>query len=109
MARLSGINVEKTRFLCFVFSGLIDYVSDGSMDFDLGESIGWCACHAADCMARHFAGQDVYNDSGFAMYFITTENVDNYINPETGEASYAYDGVQEIYLTGYSELWGGSI
>ncbi|MCD7865899.1 MAG: substrate-binding domain-containing protein [Clostridiales bacterium] len=86
--------------------GLIDYVSDGSMDFDLGESIGWCACHAADCMARYFAGQDVYNDSGFAMYFITTENVENYINPETGEASYAYDGVQEIYLTGYSELWG---
>lgn len=86
--------------------GLIDYVSDGSMDFDLGESIGWCACHAADCMARYYAGQDIYNDSGFAMYFITTENVENYINPETGEASYAYDGVQEIYLTGYSELWG---
>ncbi len=86
--------------------GLIDYVASGNMDYDLGESIGWCACHAADCMARNFAGQEVHNKSGFAMYFITTDNSSDYIDPSVGKASYSYDGVQDIYLKGYSELWG---
>lgn len=40
------------------------------------------------------------------MYFINSENIDDYIDPETGKASYAYDGVQDVYLDGYSELWG---
>lgn len=86
--------------------GLVDYVNDKKMDFDLGESIGWAACHAADCMARHFAGIKVHNDSGFAMYFIDTDNVKDYIDPDTGKASYSYDGVQDIYLPGYEKLWG---
>ncbi len=85
---------------------MIDYIKDGEMDFDLGESTGWSACHGVDCMARYFAGQDVFNDSGYAMYFINSENIDDYIDPETGKASYAYDGVQDVYLDGYSELWG---
>ena len=85
---------------------MVDYITEGKIDFDLGESTGWCACHGVDCMARYFAGQDVYNDSGYAMYFITSENVENYLDPDTGSASYAYDGVQDIYLEGYSELWG---
>lgn len=86
--------------------GLVDYVKEGKLDFDLGESIGWCACHAVDCMARNFAEVDVHNDSGFAMYFITQDNVDNYLDPDTGKASYACDGVQDVYLAGYEKLWG---
>lgn len=86
--------------------GLVDYVKNGNMDFDLGESIGWAACHAADCMARHFAGEKVHNDSGFAMYFIESGNVKDYLDPDTGKASYSYDGVQNIYFPGYRKLWG---
>ncbi len=86
--------------------GLVDYVKNGNMDFDLGESIGWAACHAADCMARHFAGKKVHNDSGFAMYFIDSGNVKDYLDPDTGKASYSCDGVQNIYLPGYRKLWG---
>lgn len=86
--------------------GLIDYVKEGKLDFDLGESIGWCACHAADCMARYFAKTEVHNDSGFAMYFVTQDNVDNYLDADTGKASYSCDGVQNVYLPGYGKLWG---
>lgn len=86
--------------------GLIDYVKEGKLDFDLGESIGWCACHAADCMARYFAKTEVHNDSGFAMYFVTQDNIDNYLDADTGKASYACDGVQDVYLPGYGKLWG---
>jgi ABC-type sugar transport system substrate-binding protein len=86
--------------------GLVDYVKNGNMDFDLGESIGWAACHAVDCMARHFAGKKMHNDSGFAMYFIDSGNVKDYLDPDTGKASYSYDGVQNIYLPGYRKLWG---
>ena len=85
---------------------MLEYIADGRMDFDLGESTAWVACHGLDCMAGYFAGQEVYNDSGFAMYFITADNIDDYLDPETGEASYSYDGVQDIYLNGYSEIWG---
>ena len=85
---------------------MVEYIAEGKIDFDIGESTGWIACHDVDCMARYFAGQEVYNDSGYAMYFITSDNVENYLDPETGDASYAYDGVQDVYLEGYSELWG---
>lgn len=102
-----GINMDDV--VVGSFNGnpnMLEYIADGRMDFDLGESTAWVACHGLDCMARYFAGQEVYNDSGFAMYFITADNIDDYLDPETGEASYSYDGVQDIYLNGYSELWG---
>lgn len=106
---LQQLGVDLSQVAIGSFNGnpaLVDYVSNGQMRFDLGESIGWCACHAVDCMARAFAKQKVYNDSGFAMYFITQDNVKNYIDPSTGKASYTYDGVQDVYLPGYSKLWG---
>lgn len=102
-----GLNLDDIVIGSFNGSpGLVDYIKEGKMDFDLGESTGWCACHAADCMARHFDGKDVHNDSGFAMYFIKQDNVDNYLDPSSGKASYACDGVQDVYLPGYSDLWG---
>lgn len=102
-----GINLDDVYIGSFNGSpSMVDYIKDGKMDFDLGESTGWSACHGVDCMARYFAGQDVHNDSGYAMYFINSDNIDNYMDPDTGKASYAYDGVQDVYLKGYSELWG---
>lgn len=86
--------------------GLVDYVKQGKLDFNLGESIGWVACHSADCMIRSFAKSEVHNKSGFAMYFIDTDNIDNYLDPTTKKGSYAYDGVQDVYLPGYTDLWG---
>lgn len=102
-----GISLDDVYIGSFNGSpSMIDYIKDGKMDFDLGESTGWSACHGVDCMARYFAGQDVHNDSGYAMYFINNDNIDHYIDPDTGKASYAYDGVQDVYLKGYGELWG---
>lgn len=106
---LEQLGVDLNNVVVGSFNGnpaLVDYVSAGQMDFNLGESIGWCACHAVDCMARAFAKQEVHNDAGFAMYLITQENVKDYVDPAVGKAAYAYDGVQDIYLPGYSELWG---
>lgn len=102
-----GINLDDVVVGSFNGSpALVDYVKEGKMDFDLGESTGWSALHGMDCMIRHFAKKEVHNDSGFAMYFITKDNVDNYIDPKSGSASYAYDGVQDVYLPGYADLWG---
>lgn len=109
VSALEELGISQDDVIVGSFNGspsMIEYVEDGRMDFDLGESTAWVACHGLDCMARYFAGTDVHNDSGFAMYFITSDNVTDYLDPDTGEASYAYDGVQDIYLEGYSTLWG---
>lgn len=109
VSALEELGISQDDIIVGSFNGspsMIGYVQDGRMDFDLGESTAWVGCHGVDCMARYFAGQEVHNDSGFAMYFITTDNVGDYLDPSTGKASYAYDGVQDIYLTGYSNLWG---
>lgn len=109
VSALEELGINQDDVIVGSFNGnpnMLEYIADGRMDFDLGESTAWVACHGLDCMARYFAGQEVHNDSGFAMYFITTDNIDDYLDPKTGKASYSYDGVQDIYLNGYSQLWG---
>lgn len=109
VSALKELGVDTSKINVGSFNGnpnILDYVSDGRVDFDLGESTGWVAAADVDCMIRHFAGVTVHNDSGYAMYFITTDNVKDYIDPDTGKASYSYDGVQDIYLKGYGDLWG---
>lgn len=86
--------------------GILDCVSDGTVDFDLGESVGWIAAHGFDCMLRGLSGMEIHNDLGTAAYMINQDNIANCIDPEVGKASYAYDGVTSVYLDGYSDLWG---
>ncbi|MBP1736412.1 MAG: ABC-type sugar transport system, periplasmic component [Oscillospiraceae bacterium] len=86
--------------------GILDLMTEGTVDFDLGESVGWIASSGLDCMLRGLAGMEVYNTIGTAAYMINQDNLANCLDPETGKGSYAYDGVQDVYLTGYGELWG---
>ncbi|SDB28706.1 sugar ABC transporter substrate-binding protein [Eubacterium oxidoreducens] len=88
---------------------IMTYITDGTLDFNIGESVGWSACHSVDCLIRGLNGEEVHATAGFASYIINSENVENCLNPSTGEGSYAYDGVQDIYISGYSELWGVDI
>lgn len=86
--------------------GILDMVKDGSVDFDLGESVGWIAAHAFDCLLRGMAGETVHTEIGTALYMINQDNIDDYLDPVTGKAAYSFDGVTDIYLEGYSKLWG---
>ncbi len=109
VSALEELGISKDDVVVGSFNGspnMLEYVQDKRMDFDLGESTAWIVCHDLDCMARYFSGQEVYSDAGYAMYFITGENIEDYLDPSTGKPSYAYDGVQDIYLSGYSKLWG---
>ena len=109
VSALEELGIDLDEVYIGSFNGnpnMIDYITEGKIDFDLGESTGWSACHGVDCMARYFAGEEVHNDSGYAMYFITSDNIDTYLDPDTGAASYSYDGVTDVYLTGYGDLWG---
>ncbi len=85
---------------------LLDYISAGSMDFDIGESVPWTAFHSVDSMARSLAGQEHYGLEGFASFVINQDNIADFLDPETGKGSYQYDGVSGVYLPGYTELWG---
>lgn len=86
--------------------GILDMVKEGSVDFDLGESVGWIAAHAFDCLLRGLDGQEPHTEIGTALYMISQDNIDDYLDPATGKATYSYDGVTDIYLEGYSEIWG---
>lgn len=106
---MQEMSVDFTKYIVGSYNGspaLLDYITAGTMDFDVGESVSWTACHGVDCMIRAFAKQKVYNTAGFASYIINSSNVASCVDPKTGKGSYAYDGVSDIYLPGYSKLWG---
>lgn len=86
--------------------GIIDMIKSGSVDFDLGESVGWIGAHGFDCLLRGLSGETVHTEIGTALYMINKENIDSYLDPVSGKATYAFDGVTDIYLEGYSKLWG---
>lgn len=85
---------------------VIDYVKSGAITMDIGESVPWTAFHCVDCMIRALDGKEVPNDAGYALTFIDKDSVDGWLNPDTGKADYAHDGVQEVYINGYTDLWG---
>lgn len=95
-------------------SNVLDYITTGDVTMDIGESTRWMALHCVDCMIRallHKDDSDVYvpNKDGYAMYFIDQNNISNCLNPETGQADYDHDGVEEVYIKGYTDLWGFDI
>lgn len=86
--------------------GILDMMTAGSVDFNLGESVAWIASSGVDCMLRGLSGMEVHNTIGTASYMINQDNLANCLDPNTGKGSYAYDGVQDVYLKGYGALWG---
>lgn len=92
-------------------SNVLDYISNGEITMDIGESTRWMAYHCVDCMIRALNKRDgadieVPNRAGYAMYFIDSSNIQNCLNPETGQADYDHDGVEDVYNKGYTDLWG---
>lgn len=93
-------------------SNVLDYITNGEITMDIGESVRWMAFHCVDCMIRALSNKDsggdlhVPNKDGYAMYFIDKNNISNCLNPETGQADYDHDGVEDVYTKGYTELWG---
>lgn len=92
-------------------SNVLDYITTGDVTMDIGESTRWMALHCVDCMIRALLNEDdpdvyVPNKDGYAMYFIDQDNISNCLNPETGQADYDHDGVEEVYIKGYTDLWG---
>ncbi len=92
-------------------SNVLDYISTGDVTMDIAESTRWMAYHCVDCMIRAImkkTDDNVYvpNSDGYAMYFIDGSNIANCINPTTGQADYDHDGVEEVYIKGYTDLWG---
>ncbi len=95
-------------------SNVLDYIKTGDITMDIGESTRWMALHCVDCMIRVLGNEDggdyyVPNKDGYAMYFIDADNIDNCLNPETGQADYDHDGVEDVYTKGYTDLWGFDI
>lgn len=91
-------------------SNVLDYITTGDVTMDISESTRWMAYHCVDCMIRALLkkeDENVYvpNKDGYAMYFIDGDNIQNCLNPATGQADYDHDGVEDVYNKGYSELW----
>lgn len=95
-------------------SNVLDYITTGEITMDIGESTRWMALHCIDCMIRALMKKDddsvyVPNRDGYAMYFIDKNNIENCLNPDTHQADYDHDGVEDVYTKGYTDLWGFDI
>lgn len=99
-----GLNIPTSSFNGS--PGILDLVNEGKVTMDIGESVPWTAYHDVDCQIRAAAGMKVPNTAGYAMYFITKDNIKECINPDTGKADYEHDGANSVYVKGYSEIWG---
>lgn len=91
-------------------SNVLDYITNGQITMDIGESTRWMAYHDVDCMIRaimvkYNSVTEVPNRAGYAMYFIDQNNISDCINPATGQADYDHDGVEDVYINGYKDLW----
>lgn len=109
---LEELGVDPAKVVVGSFNGspgILDLMSAGSVDFNLGESVAWIACSGMDNMLRGLAGKETHTEIGTAAYMINQDNLKNCLDPNTGKGSYAWDGVQDVYLKGYGELWGADL
>jgi ribose transport system substrate-binding protein len=80
---------------------VLDYVRNGDVDMDIGESLDWIARATVDGYLRALCGLPVPKDIGVPFYIFDASNVKEAGVPAQFDAGYGKD-----YAAGFRKLWG---
>ena len=80
---------------------VLDYVRNGDVDMDIGESLDWIARATVDGYLRALCGLPVPREIGVPFYIFDAANV-----KEAGVPAQFDQGYGDAYAQGYRRLWG---
>ena len=99
--RLTG---RKGKVRVATFNGtpfVLDYVRNGDVDMNIGESLDWIAHATVDGYLRALCGLPVPKDIGVPFYIFDSTNV-----KDAGIPAQFDQGYGNAYIAGYRRLWG---
>ena len=80
---------------------VLDYVRNGDVDMNIGESLDWIAHATIDGYLRSLCGLPVPKDIGVPFYIFDAGNVKDAGVPAQFDQGYGSD-----YVAGFRKLWG---
>jgi ribose transport system substrate-binding protein len=98
------ITGKKGKVRIATFNGtpfVLDYVRNGDVDMDIGESLDWIARATVDGYLRGLCGLPVPKDIGVPFYIFDAANAKEAGVPAQFDRGYGSD-----YVTGFHKLWG---
>jgi ribose transport system substrate-binding protein len=98
------ITGRKGKVKVATFNGtpfVLDYVRNGDVDMNIGESLDWIAHATIDGYLRALCGLPVPKDIGVPFYLFDASNVKDAGVPAQFDQGYGKD-----YVAGYRRLWG---
>ncbi len=98
------ITGRKGKVRVATFNGtpfVLDYVRNGDVDMNIGESLDWIAHATLDGYLRALCGLPVPKDIGVPFYIFDAGNVKDAGVPAQFDQGYGKD-----YVAGYRRLWG---
>jgi ribose transport system substrate-binding protein len=98
------ITGKKGKVRIATFNGtpfVLDYVRNGDVDMDIGESLDWIARATVDGYLRGLCGLPVPKDIGVPFYIFDAANAKEAGVPAQFDRGYGSD-----YVTGFRKLWG---
>lgn len=98
------ITGRKGKVKVATFNGtpfVLDYVRNGDVDMNIGESLDWIAHATLDGYLRALCGLPVPKDIGVPFYIFDSSNVKDAGVPAQFDQGYGSD-----YVAGFRKLWG---
>ena len=80
---------------------VLDFIREGSVDMDIGESLDWIAYATVDANMRDLCGLPVPDKINVPFYIFDENNVE-----EAGVPAQFDTGYGDAYVAGFRELWG---
>lgn len=80
---------------------VLDFIADGSVNMDIGESLDWIAYATVDANMRDLCGLEIPAKLNVPFYIFDENNV-----AEAGTPAQFDTGYGDAYITGFRELWG---
>ena len=96
--RISGADIPIASFNGTPF--VLDMVREGTVEMDIGESLGWAGYAAVDAQMRQLCGLPVPDDLGVPLVIFDVSNVET-----TGIPANFDDGYGDAHIDGFRKLW----
>jgi ribose transport system substrate-binding protein len=96
--RIAGADVPIASFNGTPF--VLDMVREGTVEMDIGESLGWAGYAAVDAQMRQLCGLEVPTDLGIPLVIFDKDNVET-----TGIPANFDNGYGDAHIEGFRKLW----